>query len=130
MAPGFAGTSSRSSPSDFKLCDRLKGTEASLQEKKSLGSKILSILPILSFFVGCAGVSFQIFVLYPWHEELSAEFKSLEQAITKLDITLIQMNEDGEIDPKTRNKVKIEAMNLQRDTDKYIQGHTPPRSFL
>jgi hypothetical protein len=40
------------------------------------------------------------------------------------------MNEDSEIDLKTRNKVKIEAMNLQRETDKYIQGHTPPRSFL
>jgi hypothetical protein len=39
---------------DFKLCETRKGTEAI--EGKSLGSQILSILPILSFCVGCAGV--------------------------------------------------------------------------
>jgi hypothetical protein len=58
------------------------------------------------------------------------EFQALEQAITKLDTTLMKMDEDGELDSKARSKVKIEAMILQRDTDKYIQGHAPPRKFL
>ena len=71
---GFYGISSNTRRCDFKLYannNKLKETEKEeiSSRKKSIGSPL--ILPVLSFIVGCAGVCFQIFVLYPWHEELS-----------------------------------------------------------
>lgn len=36
-------------------------------------------LPIISFIVGSSALSFQIMVLYPWHNELDTEFKKLKE---------------------------------------------------
>jgi hypothetical protein len=46
---------------------------------------VYKILPILSIVLSLCGIAFQVFVLYPWHEELSYEFKQLEQSIIQLD---------------------------------------------
>ncbi|EGF77507.1 hypothetical protein BATDEDRAFT_91740 [Batrachochytrium dendrobatidis JAM81] len=36
-------------------------------------------LPTLNFFIGTTALSFQFFVLYPWHMELDKEFHKLEK---------------------------------------------------
>lgn len=33
--------------------------------------ELLRILPVASFILSACGICFQVFVLYPWHEELS-----------------------------------------------------------
>jgi hypothetical protein len=38
-------------------------------------------LPLMSFCVGLTAFLFQIFVLYPWHLELSADFAKLAARI-------------------------------------------------
>lgn len=72
--------------------------------------EFLKVLPFLAFALSLGGVSFQVFVLYPWHEELSAEFKDLEVAIIRLDTTLKRL------DPE------VDTIKLQRETDKYVTG--------
>ena len=37
----------------------------------TLRQKILRALPVGAFMLSFAGICFQVFVLYPWHEELS-----------------------------------------------------------
>ena len=49
-------------------------------------------------------------MLYPWHEELSYEFRTLEMAIIQLDKTL------ETLDPEVKDMV------LSRMTDKYAHG--------
>jgi hypothetical protein len=73
----------------------------------NVGREFMKILPIVSFAVGITGVCFQVFVLYPWHEELSYEFKALELEIIRLDKTLERLSPDGK------------EMVLDRITDKY-----------
>lgn len=63
-------------PVNFKREKRLRTLKlfSSPQEVASKNlfiSKILQILPILSLLLAVCGISFQVFVLYPWHEELS-----------------------------------------------------------
>ena len=65
------------------------------------------LLACVSFVTSLLGLSFQIFVLYPWHEELSYEFKTLERAIIRLDRTL-----------EVTNPTMTEEQ-LKRLTDKY-----------
>lgn len=36
-----------------------------------------------AFIVACCAFAFQIFVLYPWHIELSNEFKKLSRLVLK-----------------------------------------------
>jgi len=40
-------------------------------------------VPIVSTSIGAFALCFQVFVLYPWHLQLSAEFTSLSQACLK-----------------------------------------------
>jgi hypothetical protein len=40
-------------------------------------------VPIVSTSIGAFALCFQVFVLYPWHLQLSAEFASLSQACLK-----------------------------------------------
>ena len=68
---------------------------------------LFRILASISFVTSLLGLSFQIFVLYPWHEELSYEFKTLEEAIIRLDRTL-----------EVTNPTMTEEQ-LKRLTDKY-----------
>lgn len=83
----------------------------------SILSNILKVLPLASFALSAAGVSFQIFVLYPWHEELSAEFKELEEAIVSLDTHLEKVDPDLE-DFKNNDRI----LTLKRITDKYASS--------
>lgn len=89
-----------------------KGTHTSLctssrDNDADAYTSLMRVLPLLSFALSVTGVCFQVFVLYPWHEELSYEFKSLETAIIKLDQTLEGLDPD------------VKDMALQRMTDKY-----------
>ena len=49
-------------------------------------------LPIISFVVGTSALSFQIMVLYPWHNELDTEFKKLKDLKEKQDRRLEDYN--------------------------------------
>ena len=40
-------------------------------------------VPIVSTSIGAFALCFQVFVLYPWHLQLSSEFASLSQACLK-----------------------------------------------
>ena len=40
-------------------------------------------VPIVSTSIGVFALCFQVFVLYPWHLQLSSEFASLSQACLK-----------------------------------------------
>lgn len=42
-------------------------------------------LPIISFSIGIAALSFQTLVLYPWHNQLDDEFKSLKELKAEQD---------------------------------------------
>lgn len=42
-------------------------------------------LPIISFLVGSSALTFQVMVLYPWHNELDTEFKRLKDLKEKQD---------------------------------------------
>ena len=79
-------------------------------EKKieKLVAFIFKTLPVLSIVLSTCGILFQVFVLYPWHEELSYEFRTLESAIIKLDEKFESKN--GEFS------------TLKRPTDKYAES--------
>jgi len=49
---------------------------------------LLQVLPIVSLILSAAGISFQVFVLYPWHEELSKPVRFKFR--TYVFITIIQ----------------------------------------
>lgn len=40
-------------------------------------------VPVVSTSIGVLALCFQVFVLYPWHLQLSSEFASLSQACLK-----------------------------------------------
>lgn len=42
----------------------------------------LKYMPVLCLLVGLVGVSIQVFVLYPWHLEISREVRALARKIT------------------------------------------------
>ena len=68
---------------------------------------IFRVIASISFVISILGLSFQVFVLYPWHEELSYEFKTLEQAIIRLD---------GLLETESPS---LKEEELKRLTDKY-----------
>ena len=74
-------------------------------------SDFYKLLPILSIILSTAGICFQIFVLYPWHEELSFEFKDLENAIIRLDKVL---------ETRYSNVEDISHLNLKRPTGRSL----------
>ena len=43
--------------------------------------QITTWVPRISLVVGLAAFSFQIFVLYPWHLELSEQFEQLQSVV-------------------------------------------------
>ena len=44
---------------------------------------ITRIFPIISVCIGSIALCFQVFVLYPWHLQLSSEFASLQASCLK-----------------------------------------------
>lgn len=49
-------------------------------------------LPIISFIVGTTALTFQITVLYPWHNELDKDFHKLEKLKIETDENLKRQN--------------------------------------
>ncbi len=49
-------------------------------------------MPIVSFLVGSAALSFQVFILYPWHNELASEFKKVKELKEQQDSRLEEYN--------------------------------------
>ncbi len=49
-------------------------------------------VPIVSFLVGSAALSFQVFILYPWHNELASEFKKVKELKEQQDSRLEEYN--------------------------------------
>lgn len=82
-------------------------SSSALQAIKNMNPVFVKNLPLISFVLSVTGVCFQVFVLYPWHEELSYEFKDLEAAVIRLDKVLESVAPDGE------------DMQFSRLTDKY-----------
>jgi len=39
----------------------------------------LKWVPVVSVFIGLAALGFQVFVLFPWHIQLSSEFAELQR---------------------------------------------------
>ena len=44
-------------------------------------SKYYKHLPLINLFLSTGALSFQVFVLYPWHEELSHRFNDLKNHV-------------------------------------------------
>ena len=99
-------------PNQIRLEEDILKLEARMEkdEKRfeTIVELVYKILPILSIMLSIAGISFQVFVLYPWHEELSYEFKSLETAIISLD-------------ERIENSKFTDFNNLKRPTDVYAK---------
>ncbi len=45
---------------------------------RTLGQKVHHYLPYFNLLVGSTALTFQVTVLYPWHNELDREFKLLK----------------------------------------------------
>ena len=45
-------------------------------------SKFVHKLPIINLVISFTALNFQIFILYPWHKELSLEFKEIKKIIS------------------------------------------------
>ena len=43
-------------------------------------------LPLANFTVSMSAFTFQVFVLYPWHEKLSLEFEETKKEIKRLKL--------------------------------------------
>eukprot|EP01041_Mallomonas_annulata_P009324 gene9323-19353_t len=119
LAIGFFCLSSTTSA--FRLCSKMQNKQlvhrvpvpplamaTAPTETPNALATLLKVLPVISFILSASGVAFQVFVLYPWHEELSAEFRDLENSIIRLDTTLERLNP------------VVQDMVLNRETDKYI----------
>lgn len=48
-------------------------------------SKYYPYLPLVNFTISTAALSFQMFILYPWHEQLSKEFIDLKKHVVYKD---------------------------------------------
>lgn len=46
--------------------------------------KFTRILSLTNFLVGASALSFQVFVLYPWHNELDSSFQKLKKEHLKV----------------------------------------------
>lgn len=71
-------------------------------------------LPIVSLLLAFAGIFFQVFVLYPWHEELSYELRDLERVVVHIDKVLESENRNVF---ETADVGEV-LMNLKRPTGK------------
>ena len=97
-------------PANFQRAKFASNTRTKLSQSNEnpIVKSMLRVLPFVSFILASGGVAFQVFVLYPWHEELSAEFMQLEESIIRLDKSL------EKISPI------VEDIALSRETDKYV----------
>jgi len=46
-------------------------------------SNLLKWVPVVSTCIGLAALGFQVFVLFPWHIQLSSEFAELQRSCLK-----------------------------------------------
>uniref|UniRef100_A0A6T5VD33 Uncharacterized protein n=1 Tax=Chromulina nebulosa TaxID=96789 RepID=A0A6T5VD33_9STRA len=63
-------------------------------QTKAHSSKVLhkENIPPVALMIGCIALGFQVFVLYPWHEELSHQFNQLETSTKLLEYISNQLN--------------------------------------
>jgi hypothetical protein len=50
-------------------------------QRETTQQKLAKWIPRISLIIGICAIMFQIFVLYPWHLELSAEFAALTKLV-------------------------------------------------
>lgn len=85
-----------------------------------LGPFIRKILPYINFAVACSALTFQCFVLYPWHIELDNDFQKMkdDQHVTleeyhQKKIKRLEEIEKSILHLESRNK-SIEAEQSQQ----------------
>ncbi|CAK89458.1 unnamed protein product (macronuclear) [Paramecium tetraurelia] len=54
------------------------------------------VLPKVNMFVGICALSFQAFVLYPWHDVISQQVEKLDKNIRILEIMQQQLVKEAE----------------------------------
>ena len=71
-------------------------------------------LPIISFIVGTTALTFQITVLYPWHNELDKDFHKLEKLKIETDENLKRQNMQilDKLDNIEKNLKELKNKNL------------------
>ena len=57
--------------------------ESQQQRPQSRSERLAVWIPRVSLFIGLCAFCFQVFVLYPWHIELSNEFAKITALLTK-----------------------------------------------
>lgn len=72
------------------------------------------LLPATSFIVGTSALSFQTFVLYPWHHELCEEFKKFEAMKSEED-KLIEEYHEGHVDTMDAIADKFDLLILNEE---------------
>jgi len=55
----------------------------SQKRPQSRSERLATWIPRISLFIGLCAFCFQVFVLYPWHIELSNEFAKLTALLAK-----------------------------------------------
>lgn len=75
-----------------------------------LGPFVRKVIPYVNFAVACSALCFQIFALYPWHQELDNEFQKLklDQHVTLEEYHQKKIKRLEEIE---KNILRLEALN-------------------
>jgi hypothetical protein len=77
-------------------------------------------LPIITFVVGTSALVFQTMVLYPWHNELDAEFKRLKVLKETQDVKLEEYNSKKmdkihELETRLNHLIDVEEQKLRKN---------------
>lgn len=77
-------------------------------------------LPIITFVVGTSALVFQTMVLYPWHNELDAEFKRLKALKETQDVKLEEYNSKKmdkihELETRLNHLIDVEEQKLRKN---------------
>lgn len=77
-------------------------------------------LPIITFVVGTSALVFQTMVLYPWHNELDAEFKRLKALKETQDVKLEEYNSKKmdkihELETRLNHLIDVEEEKLRKN---------------
>ena len=54
-----------------------------IESPSAPAQRVSKILPIVSVCIGTFALCFQVFVLYPWHLQLSSQFADMQRICTK-----------------------------------------------
>ncbi|CAO3626305.1 unnamed protein product [Cunninghamella echinulata] len=72
-------------------------------------------LPFINFTIASTALGFQVFMLYPWHNQLDDEFKKLKQEHKQLllDFHQLKLSRLNEIDTKLNHI--LEKIDTKKD---------------